>query len=86
VGKKEDLFKKELFVSNVNWLAGSEPELPASFQVKIRYRHQPAAAEIMAPEGSLYPVCFTEPQMAITPGQFAVFYNDNEVIGGGEIV
>ncbi len=86
VGKSEDLWKKEFSVKEVNWTASAEPELPDSFEVKIRYRHQPAAAEILSSEEGIYMIRFVEPQMSITPGQFAVFYNDDEVIGGGVIV
>jgi tRNA-specific 2-thiouridylase len=86
VGKKEDLYLGELSVTNVNWTIGKEPDLPSEYFTKIRYRHQGASARVMVPEQGVYKVRFQEPQMAITPGQFAVFYNDDEVIGGGEIV
>jgi tRNA-specific 2-thiouridylase len=86
VGKKEDLWKIDFRVMNVNWISGIQPSLPETCEVKIRYRHQPAAAEILTSEGGIHTIRFTEPQMSITPGQFAVFYNNNEVLGGGEIV
>ncbi len=86
VGKKDDLFQKELSVTQVNWIAGKEPDLPEEFFTRIRYRHQGAQAKVMPAKNSAHPVRFREPQLAITPGQFAVFYNDDEVIGGGEIV
>jgi tRNA-specific 2-thiouridylase len=86
VGKKEDLWKKELAVKEVNWIAGKEPDLPRDFLTRIRYRHDGASAQIGLPENEIYTVGFHEPQLAITPGQFTVFYNDDEVIGGGEIV
>ena len=86
VGKKEDLYQNELSVGDVNWTAGQEPDLPHDFFTKIRYRHAGAPAQVMYSEKGLYAVCFQEPQMAITPGQFAVFYNDDEVIGGGVIL
>lgn len=86
VGKKEDLFKKQLFVNEVNWIMGEQPALPKTFTIKIRYRHQPTAGEVLVPEDGKYAIHFHEPQMAITPGQFAVFYNDEEVVGGGVIL
>jgi tRNA-specific 2-thiouridylase len=86
VGKKEDLWKKQLAVKNVNWIAGKEPGLPRDFLTKIRYRHDGASATIGLPEKEIYTVRFPEPQLAVTPGQFAVFYERDEVIGGGEIL
>ena len=86
VGKKEDLYRSELSVKNVNWTASREPELPQNFSTRIRYRHAGAPARIMPAVNGVYKVCFQEPQLAVTPGQFAVFYNDNEVLGGGEIL
>ena len=86
VGKKEDLYQPELSIGEVNWIAGQKPDLPHEFSIKIRYRHKVAPAQLMEPENGVYSVRFAEPQMAITPGQFAVFYNDDEVIGGGVIL
>ncbi len=84
VGKKEELFSDTLSVGNMNWTAGSKPALPARYSVKIRYRHEPAAARVEhSPVGIT--IKFDEPQRAITPGQFAVLYQDDELIGGGEI-
>jgi tRNA-specific 2-thiouridylase len=88
VGKKEDLLRDGLTVRNINWLAGMTPELPQEFTVKIRYRHQGAAAIIdraaHGPDVRLR-IRFHTPQGAVTPGQFAVFYLGDEVIGSGEI-
>jgi tRNA-specific 2-thiouridylase len=86
VGKKEDLYQREMSVGKVNWIAGREPDLQHEFSTRIRYRHTGAPARIMEPENNVYRVLFDEPQLAITPGQFAVFYNDDEVLGGGEIL
>jgi tRNA-uridine 2-sulfurtransferase len=86
VGKEEDLLARSLYVQNVHWLAGRPPGLPRHLEVKIRYRHQAARAEILsAPAGRLM-VAFTEPQRAFTPGQFAVFYEGEQVLGSGEII
>ncbi|MFC1843808.1 tRNA 2-thiouridine(34) synthase MnmA [Thermodesulfobacteriota bacterium] len=86
VGKKEDLYRSELSVKDVNWTGGLEPDLPHDFSTRIRYRHAGAPARIMPAEDGVYKVCFQEPQLAVTPGQFAVFYYDDEVLGGGEIL
>ena len=86
VGKKEDLYRREFSVGDVNWIAGREPDLAHDFSTRIRYRHAGGPARIMPAKKGIYKICFQEPQMAITPGQFAVFYNDEEVMGGGEIL
>ncbi len=89
VGKKEDLLRNELKVQNVHWIAGKEPDLPLTLLVKIRYRHRGAEAIVDRADASdsddMLRISFTEPQRAVTPGQFAVFYQDDEVIGSGEI-
>lgn len=84
VGSDQDLWGKSLTVRHFNWLTGTEPSLPKIFTAKIRYRHQGAAALVEKGEGG-YRLIFTEPQRAITPGQFAVLYDGEELIGGGEI-
>jgi tRNA-specific 2-thiouridylase len=86
VGKKHDLYQSELSVGDVNWIAGEEPNLPSDFLIKIRYRHKGAEARVMMPENGVCKVLFQEPQLAVTPGQFAVFYEGDEVMGGGEIL
>jgi tRNA-specific 2-thiouridylase len=86
VGKKEDLWQRELCVGKVNWIEGKEPDLPSEFFTKIRYRHKGAPALVQPQEKAQYRVCFHEQQLAITPGQFAVFYDGDEVVGGGVIL
>jgi len=100
IGKDCDLWHKSLQIKEINWLSGQEPQLPANFIVKIRYRHNGALAQVRTAarqqscaneDGAAPIVCdkliidFKEPQRAITPGQFAVLYHNNEVIGSGEI-
>ena len=89
VGKKEDLLRGGLTVRNINWLIGMPPELPQKFTIKIRYRHRAATAIIdragAEPPGNRLRIRFHTPQGAVTPGQFAVFYQGDEVIGSGEI-
>lgn len=86
VGKKEDLWQHELLAEEVNWIAGQSPDLPHDFFTKIRYRHSGAIAQVTLQEKNTYRVLFHEPQLAVTPGQFAVFYAGEEVIGGGVIL
>lgn len=81
----EDLFEKELLVRDFNWITGNAPEGEFRCQAKIRYRHkeQPAIVTIL-PEGKAK-IVFDEPQRAITPGQSAVLYDGDTVLGGGII-
>jgi tRNA-uridine 2-sulfurtransferase len=86
VGEEKDLWRDSLEVREVNWIAWAELREPIEASVKIRYRHEPAAARIEpAGEGNAR-VRFREPQRAITPGQAAVFYRAEEVLGGGWIL
>jgi tRNA-specific 2-thiouridylase len=87
----EKIFKKSMVVELKNWIA-QEPKLPFEINVKIRYRHPLVRAIITKVKSKksktrLYEVEFLQPQKAITPGQSAVFYaDDNEVLGGGMII
>jgi tRNA-specific 2-thiouridylase len=93
---EKDLLKKELICKNVNWISGKEPKLPIKVKVKIRYKADFANATIHSTfshlrkcaniKNKIYKVIFEEPQRAITPGQSAVFYKGEEVLGGGIIV
>ena len=81
----EDLFDKEVMVREFNWITGNAPSEPIRCLAKIRYRHkeQPATATIFA-DGKAR-IVFDEPQRAITPGQSAVLYDGEIVLGGGII-
>lgn len=85
VGAKEDVLGRECFVENINWFVNPEGERNFRAEVKIRSRHKKAWAEIEIVSGRLARVHFDEPQDAITPGQGCVFYNGDEVLGGGWI-
>lgn len=86
VGRERDLLEDRCVVRGVNWQC---PELAAGEErraaVQIRYRHQPATARLRALGGGQVEVRFDEPQRAITPGQSAVFYDGEVVLGGGVI-
>jgi len=82
---KKDLFKKKFIVKEVNWISGKCPKMPLEAKVKIRSRHKPRLALIKKTKKGCQ-IKFQKPQSAITPGQSAVFYNNNELIGGGIIV
>jgi len=83
---EEDLLKKELVAKNVNLISGKEPKLPLKVKAKIRYRTKFATAILSKNlEAKAYNLKFFKPQRAITPGQSVVFYQGNEVLGGGII-
>ena len=85
VGEHDDLFKKEIIVKDINLLLFDRIEAPMQVEVKTRYSSKESNAKII--QGNNYiKVVFEEPQRAITPGQSAVFYIDDIVLGGGKIV
>jgi tRNA-specific 2-thiouridylase len=85
VGKREEIYKKSLIVSGINWISIAEPSRPLRANVRIRYRAPEAPAEMTPMEDGKARIDFDEPQAAITPGQAAVFYEDETVVGGGWI-
>jgi len=89
VGPKEELMKKELKAVSLNWISLAEvPQQPLGIKARIRQQHKEAPAEISATPSNQEPaviVKFDEPQMAITPGQIAVFYDGDVVLGSGVI-
>jgi tRNA-uridine 2-sulfurtransferase len=85
VGPRAELEHRAFVVSGVNWIAGVAPDRVVRAGVQIRYRHPAASASIEALADRHARVTFDAPQPAITPGQAAVFYDGNEVLGGGWI-
>ena len=85
VGTKEELFRKELIASQLNWIAIDGIKKPLKVKVKIRYHQREALAMIEPIDNGKVLVKFKEPQMAVTPGQVVVFYDGDVVIGGGTI-
>jgi len=86
VSKNEkDLNRREIIVKNVNWISGKEPKLPLKIELKIRYRSKPVKAIISKFQVSNYRLQVDKSQRAVTPGQSAVFYLKNELLGGGTI-
>jgi len=84
VGGGGELLRADALVKDVNWISPADPCEPIRAQVKIRNKHAAAPAWIV-PEPDGVQVTFDEPQRAITPGQAAVFYQDDLVLGGGWI-
>ncbi|MDX2079945.1 MAG: tRNA 2-thiouridine(34) synthase MnmA [Terrimicrobiaceae bacterium] len=85
VGDEEDLVREEFEVDRVNW-SGGEPSGPVAANVKIRYAHPGTDAEVTPLAGGKARVRLAQPQRAVTPGQAAVFYDGDRVLGGGWIV
>jgi tRNA-specific 2-thiouridylase len=84
VGSKQELLATGLTVTGVSWVSGKAPYRPMPVAVKIRYRSPEIAATLYPGPGSVK-VSFHRPQPTVTPGQAVVFYQDNEVLGGGTI-
>ncbi len=85
VGKDEELYSRTLRARRVNLISTAELGEPIRVAVKIRHKHQPAAAMIESAGADEVLVTFDEPQRALTPGQAAVFYDGDVVVGGGWI-
>ena len=88
VGSSDELFSTECRVDRLNWISIPALTAPIRVQAKIRHRHDPQPATLSpASDGSNTAVAiFDKPQRAITPGQAAIFYQADEVVGGGWIV
>jgi tRNA-specific 2-thiouridylase len=84
VGEAENLYSRILVAGRANLISIEHLGEPMRVSVKIRHRHEPASAIIENAEDGIQ-VTFDEPQRAITPGQAAVFYNEDIVVGGGWI-
>lgn len=85
VGEEKELYKKEIIVEDINLILLDKIDNETEVEVKTRYSSKVAMATIIQ-EGKNIKVNFTEPQRAITPGQSAVFYKGDIVLGGGKIV
>jgi tRNA-uridine 2-sulfurtransferase len=85
VGRNEDLMRRSLIAKEVNWLSIDVLQEPRPAQVKIRNKHVPAQAVLVPAGNSSVEVRFHEAQRAVTPGQAAVFYDGDLVLGGGWI-
>lgn len=85
VGSNEELFRKNLQVKQIRWIAEKAPDLNDQYTIRIRYSHRGSPAKISQLENDRGQIVFTEAQRAVTPGQFAVIYKANELLGSGII-
>lgn len=85
VGNKEDLFSDQFIVSNLNWIAIGDLNQPLEMNVKIRSAHKETECLVIPLDNGHVQVTLKEPQSAVTPGQTAVFYRDEVVVGAGII-
>ncbi len=85
IGEEKELYKKEITVADVNLILIDNIKETMLVDVKTRYSAKSARANIIQ-DGEKIKVIFEEPQRAITPGQSAVFYKDDIVLGGGKII
>ena len=86
LGEKKDVYKSEFLVEKTNWVSVEEITEPVKAGVKVRYKHTEADATVYPPDkDNCVKVVFDRPQWAITPGQAAVFYKGDILLGGGFI-
>lgn len=86
VGGEEETYSGYLIATGLSFVAGAPPLHPLEVEVKIRYRASPVPAVLHPPQGERARVVFMRKQKAVTPGQAVVFYQGEEVLGGGIIL
>jgi tRNA-uridine 2-sulfurtransferase len=85
VGTREALLEPECTVARINWVSIAPPTGPIAAQVQIRYRSTPVPATVIPLDNDQVRVVFDTPQPSITPGQAAVWYDGERLLGGGII-
>jgi tRNA-specific 2-thiouridylase len=85
VGRNDALLRTSMRVKDVNWISMAAPSSPVRAEIKIRNKHAAAPATIRPFDPATVEIAFDEPQRAVTPGQGAVFYSGELVLGGGWI-
>jgi tRNA-specific 2-thiouridylase len=84
LGQEKELYSQKLAARKLNWISGEAPRGPITAKARIRYKSKEAEADLSFRNDSV-DVHFARPQKAVTPGQAIVFYNMDEVLGGGII-
>ena len=85
VGDRESAGSLDCFVTRLNWVSMTEPTAPIRCEVQVRYRSSAVPVSVIPLEGDRVKLVFDEPQFGITPGQAAVFYDGEILLGGGII-
>jgi tRNA-specific 2-thiouridylase len=85
IGPKSQLADTECTVTHINWIGVEPPDKPVFVRTRIRYRHKEAESTLTPLGRDTARICFSRAQYAITPGQAAVFYQGERVLGGGWI-
>ena len=86
LGSREELLRQETEVGAFHWISGQAPTGPIDCRVKLRYRQAEQAATVYPQGEDAVHICFQQSQRAITPGQAAVLYDGDTVLGGGTIL
>ena len=86
VGADAELATRTLRAGRLNWISIPALTRPMRVKIKIRHRHEPASATLEPAGAAEVVAAFDDPQRAVTPGQSAVFYDGDEVVGGGWII
>ena len=85
IAPRADVFTAACLARDVFWTTPTPPADGATVSVRIRYRNEGVAATLRMAEGNAVRVDFAQPQFAVAPGQAAVFFDGDEVLGGGWI-
>ena len=84
--KEQQLYSREVIVCDFNWISGEAPQSEICCKVKVRYRQKEQWATVTPTGETSVKIVFDEPQRATTPGQAAVLYDGDIVLGGGTVV
>ena len=84
--KNEELYQREAAVGDFHWISGEAPTAPIRCKAKVRYRQAEQDATAIPEGDARVRIVFDEPQRAVTPGQAAVLYDGDTVLGGGTIL
>ena len=85
VGDRAEAHDQECTINQLNWVSIAPTDTPFHAEVQVRYRTAAAPATVFPLAGDRARIIFDEPQFSITPGQAAVFYRDDLLLGGGLI-
>lgn len=85
VGDRDSASQSDCTVSRVNWVSIAPPTTPVTAEVQVRYRSAPTPCTVVPLSGDRVRILFDEPQFSITPGQAAVWYDGDRLLGGGII-